>query len=138
MLFFILFSVYLNKMIGNEELKQSLTNGTNTNNKLYFYLNKNPVTLDNPNPEVTVLDYLRAEGLTGTKLGCGEGGCGACTVVLGNYDTESGQATYLSANACLTPLCSVNGKQVITVEGLGNEKEPHPIQVRYPLSNYCL
>ena len=46
-----------------------------------FYLNGTRVTLDTADPEVTLLEYLRGIGLTGTKLGCAEGGCGACTVV---------------------------------------------------------
>lgn len=46
-----------------------------------FYLNGTKVSLDTINPEVTLLEYLRGIGLTGTKLGCAEGGCGACTVV---------------------------------------------------------
>ena len=46
-----------------------------------FYLNGTKVALDTINPEVTLLEYLRGIGLTGTKLGCAEGGCGACTVV---------------------------------------------------------
>jgi xanthine dehydrogenase/oxidase len=46
-----------------------------------FYLNGTKVAVDTINPEVTLLEYLRGIGLTGTKLGCAEGGCGACTVV---------------------------------------------------------
>lgn len=46
-----------------------------------FYLNGTRVVLDSFDPEITLLEYLRGIGLTGTKLGCAEGGCGACTVV---------------------------------------------------------
>lgn len=48
---------------------------------LRFYVNGTKVVLDTVDPEITLLEYLRGIGLTGTKLGCAEGGCGACTVV---------------------------------------------------------
>ncbi|CAG8744792.1 24959_t:CDS:2, partial [Gigaspora rosea] len=44
-------------------------------NKLRFYLNGTSVKIDNPDPDTTLLNYIRSIGLTGTKLGCGEGGC---------------------------------------------------------------
>lgn len=100
-----------------------------------FYLNGTRVVLDEIDPEVTLLEYLRGIGLTGTKLGCGEGGCGACTVVISQYNPTTKQIYHASVNACLAPLASVDGKHVITVEGIGNVKQPHPAQERIAKSN---
>ncbi|EPS65688.1 hypothetical protein M569_09089, partial [Genlisea aurea] len=78
---------------------------------------------------LTLLEYLRDIGLTGTKLGCGEGGCGACTVMVSYLDPNSKKCVHIAVNACLAPLYSVEGMHVITVEGIGNRRHGlHPIQ----------
>ena len=67
----------------------------------------------------TLLSVLRDElTLTGAKYGCGEGQCGACTVLIGGR----------SARSCLTPVGSVAGKEIITIEGLEKDGRLHPLQ----------
>ena len=66
-------------------------------------------------------------GLTGTKLGCGEGGCGACTVMVSKMrlcsEPDTGyELVHISVNACLTPVCSLHGAAVTTVEGIGSTR----------------
>lgn len=102
---------------------------------LRFYLNGTKVVLDSADPEITLLQYLRGIGLTGTKLGCAEGGCGACTVVVSYLNPTTKQLYHASVNACLAPLISVDGKHVITIEGIGNVKNPHPAQQRIAVAN---
>jgi xanthine dehydrogenase small subunit len=80
-------------------------------------------------PTTTLLQYLRNTlGRTGSKEGCAEGDCGACTVVLGELDGES--IRYRSVNACIQFLPTVDGKEVVTVESLSkNPTQPlHPVQ----------
>ncbi|ORX93867.1 hypothetical protein BCR34DRAFT_230449, partial [Clohesyomyces aquaticus] len=109
---------------------------TYTSPDIIFYINGRRTILSNPNPHWTLLDYIRAEpNLKGTKLGCGEGGCGACTVVLQVPDSrtpDSGRRRikHLAVNACLFPLIGIDGKHVITVEGIGSVEKPHPLQER--------
>ncbi|KAG7008356.1 ruvB-like helicase 1 [Physcia stellaris] len=113
---------------------QSVTAGYDDG--LFFYLNGTKVVLDESiDPEITLLEYLRGIGLTGTKLGCAEGGCGACTVVVSQMNPTTGKIYHASVNACLAPLVSVDGKHVITVEGIGNVKAPHPAQERIAMSS---
>ncbi len=83
-----------------------------------FVLNGKPHAVKAADPRMTLLEYLRGIGLTGTKLGCGEGGCGACTVMVA---TESQERR--SVNACLAPLCSVDGMAVTTVDGIGSVRD---------------
>ena len=73
-------------------------------------------TIPNPQPTLLLSDYLRESlGLTGTKVACGEGGCGACTVV-----AEKRSSPPVAINACLRLLCQCDGLSVTTVEGLGS------------------
>lgn len=114
----------------------SLSSVTTTyDDTLRFYLNGTRVVLDDIDPEITLLEYLRGIGLTGTKLGCAEGGCGACTVVVSQYNPTTKKIYHASVNACLAPLVSVDGKHVITIEGIGNTKRPHPTQERIAKGN---
>lgn len=87
---------------------------------LEFYLNGTKIELSDPNPQWTLLDFIRSQhGLKGTKLGCGEGGCGACTVVLQNLDESKerkGRVKHLAVNACLFPL--IGGETSPRDEGL--------------------
>jgi xanthine dehydrogenase/oxidase len=99
--------------------------------KIKFYVNSELKDLksESTDPKKTVLEYLRENGYSGTKYGCGEGGCGACTVVIAEYDDDNKMIKYRSANACLLPIFAVHNKQIITIEGIGNCETPHCIQV---------
>ncbi|KAF1911627.1 Molybdopterin-binding domain of aldehyde dehydrogenase-domain-containing protein [Ampelomyces quisqualis] len=110
-----------------------LIKSTYTSPNITCYINGKRTVISNPSPHWTLLDYIRAQpNLKGTKLGCGEGGCGACTVVLQvpDHQSEKRRIKHLSVNACLFPLVGVDGKHVITVEGIGNVDRPHPLQER--------
>jgi nicotinate dehydrogenase subunit A len=73
-------------------------------------------------PDQTLLDVLRNTlGLKATRLGCGLGQCGACSVLLGDH----------AVNSCDTPMASVAGKEVTTLEGLGTRTAPHPLQTAF-------
>jgi aerobic-type carbon monoxide dehydrogenase small subunit (CoxS/CutS family) len=83
-----------------------------------FKLNDKPVSMTVDN-ERMLLWVLRTElNLIGAKFGCGEGFCGACTVLVNNEAVRS----------CQFPVKDVNGKEVITIEGLANNGDLHPLQ----------
>ena len=92
--------------------------------QISFLLNGDPVTLTDPSPTATLLDWLREDrGLTGTKEGCNEGDCGACTVMV----TDQGGAR--AVNACILFLPQLDGRAVRTVEGIaGPDGTLHPVQ----------
>ncbi len=83
-----------------------------------FLFNGDEVAVDGLSPQTTLLDYLReARHLTGTKEGCAEGDCGACTVILAEPADDGGLA-WRPINACIRLLPTVDGKAVFTVESL--------------------
>ncbi|XP_021109354.1 xanthine dehydrogenase/oxidase isoform X3 [Heterocephalus glaber] len=105
--------------------------------ELVFFVNGKKVVEKNADPETTLLAYLRRKlGLSGTKLGCGEGGCGACTVMISKYDNLQNKVIHYSVNACLAPICSLHHVAVTTVEGIGSTKTRlHPVQERIAKSH---
>src|SRR5260370_21764678 len=93
--------------------------------RIRFVLNDLPVEWDGPSPMTTLLDWLRDHrGLRGSKEGCAEGDCGACTVVL-----ERADGRREAMNACIALLGQIDGQAVRTVEGLRRpDGTPHPVQ----------
>jgi carbon-monoxide dehydrogenase small subunit len=86
--------------------------------KISLKVNGKPYVMDVP-PMKRLLDVLREDlRLTGTKEGCGEGECGACSVIV------NGEVI----NSCLVPICQMDGASVLTVEGLEMEGQLHPLQ----------
>ena len=95
---------------------------------LRFLLNGKPSSEDGAPPSMTVLDWLRTRArLTGTKEGCAEGDCGACTIVLGR--PIDGSLHFQAVNSCLMMLPQIDSCAVLTVEGLaGADGALHPVQ----------
>ena len=90
-----------------------------------FLLNNQLVSSDKPTG-ISLLDFIRYEiDLPGTKIGCREGDCGACTVLEGTL--KNGTVDYKSIISCLTPLGNVHGKHIVTIEGL-NMEHMSPVQ----------
>ncbi|MCW8849316.1 MAG: FAD binding domain-containing protein [Melioribacteraceae bacterium] len=96
--------------------------------ELTFILN-NQVVHTKTNPATVLLDFIRKnKRLTGTKEVCKEGDCGACAVLLGTI--ENGNIKYKTINSCLYPIQKVNGKHIVTIEGL-NQDELSLLQISF-------
>ncbi|CAK5275238.1 unnamed protein product [Mycena citricolor] len=95
--------------------------GGKSTSTLRFFLNGSPIVLDGNSfdPDATLLDFIRSQGqgFTGTKLGA-------------DIHGPEKFSQHITLNACLAPIISVDGKHVITVEGVGSPENPHPIQER--------
>ena len=92
---------------------------------LRFVLDGDIVRLERPPPTMTVLEYLReVAGRCGTKEGCAEGDCGACTVVIGELTGDGRRIAYRAVNSCIRFLPTIDGKELVTVESL---PATHPV-----------
>ena len=98
--------------------------------RIRFVLDGETVELESVDPTRTVLQYLREDrNLRGTKEGCAEGDCGACTVALIEPGAEEAELNVRAVNACIQFLATLDGKELVTVEGLSRPGEPlHPVQ----------
>jgi xanthine dehydrogenase/oxidase len=103
------------------------------NESVSFYLNGRAVTIENPAPDLLLIDYLRSPevGLTGAKKGCGQGGCGACTVILSHWDEPEQRVEHRSINSCLRPVCALAGLTVTTIEGTSATARPAPARLHH-------
>ncbi len=97
-------------------------------NKVQFIYENKLIELENPDPNQTILNFIRDElKKTGTKEGCAEGGCGACTIVLG--ELENKKIKYKAINSCISFTPTLHGKQLIVVENLVSKNGYyHPVQ----------
>jgi len=94
---------------------------------LQFILNDKTIATDNPSG-MTMLDFIRYyQHLMGTKIGCREGDCGACTVLVGEIVDD--KLVYESMTSCLLPIANANGKHIVTIEGINFPDTLNPIQL---------
>ncbi|KAH7541876.1 hypothetical protein FEM48_Zijuj02G0013900 [Ziziphus jujuba var. spinosa] len=100
---------------------------------LVFAVNGERFELPAVDPSTTLLEFLRTQTpFKSVKLGCGEGGCGACVVLLSKYDPVLDKVEDCTISSCLTLLCNINTCSITTSEGLGNSKDGfHPIHQRF-------
>lgn len=100
---------------------------------IQFILNNKEVKTADP-PASTLLDFIRYNRrLTGTKIGCREGDCGACTVLVGSLENE--KLVYRQVTSCLMPLAQAAGKHILTIEGLNNHNGLNLIQESFAEEN---
>ena len=99
-----------------------------TDSKNIIYINNKKVEVTNVYHDITLLDWLRNyHKITGTKEGCAEGDCGACSVIVNKKNKEDSKPI----NSCLVRLGQVIGSNITTIEGLGCDKNPHPLQMAF-------
>jgi xanthine dehydrogenase small subunit len=96
-------------------------------------INGEPISVEALSPAMTLLEYLRLSGRAGTKEGCGDGDCGACTVAIIGEGAD-GKPHYQAVNSCLIPLGAVAGRQVYTADGIAQCRIPKSPLVKEPVT----
>lgn len=113
-------------------MSETHADATDRNREVRFLHRGEIVRLADPDPQTTVLEWLRANRLTGTKEGCAEGDCGACTVALGERivgPDGTARLQYRAVNACILFWPTLDGKHLVTVEDLAaGDGTLHPVQ----------
>jgi xanthine dehydrogenase/oxidase len=129
-----------------EDLFLTTLNRTPTpRSQITFMLDGERVTLNDVSPQTRLIDYLHLPevGKRGTKIVCGQGGCGACTVMLTSYDVVQKKLVNKAINSCLRPLAGLDGAMITTTQGIGNVKDGiDEVQYRLAANNgsqcgYC-
>jgi len=110
-------------------MDDSVTDSDVQTDSIRFVLDGEVIELENADPTRTVLQYLREDlRRTGTKEGCAEGDCGACTVVLAELNRDGADLEVRAINSCIQFLPTLDGKELITVESLSQNGNLHPVQ----------
>ena len=96
---------------------------------LHIFLNGEPIRVEGADAFVTLAEFLRRRRrLTGTKIVCAEGDCGACAVLVGRISAGGAAIRYSSVNSCIQTMFQLDATHIITVEGLKQDEELNPIQ----------
>jgi xanthine dehydrogenase small subunit len=96
---------------------------------LLIWVNGRRHEVRGPDAFLSLSDFLRRNlGLCGTKIVCSEGDCGACTVLIGRATADGSRLVYRPVDSCILFLFQLDGAHIVTVEGLGREIEPSPVQ----------
>lgn len=118
--------------MSNTQITKNSSSGQDKNLRSFvlLFINGKPHKISGDQAFLTLSEYLRYhEGLTGTKIVCAEGDCGACTVLMGRYKSkDQAHLDYVAINSCITYPYLLDLCHIITVEGMGDPKNPHPIQ----------
>ncbi|GKT28012.1 Aldehyde oxidase/xanthine dehydrogenase like protein, partial [Aduncisulcus paluster] len=96
-----------------------------------LYINGKRHFITSVHPTMSLASYLKSIGLKGTKVSCGEGGCGSCTILLSHFDKFKGRIVHRAVVSCILPLIYCDGMAITTIEGMStNPRQLHPIQQR--------